>query len=254
MTVEIVGLIKYWIKLLIQLIISPRRATKVLLGEFGQSGKLSQIVQYTRNELTVFNLIFNSVGCPGQAKDGVLVSASNFPLFRNFPFSDSLSKKLDGIPVVLINDTDAAIIAEVFGSGAYAGLSNAAMVTLGTGIGLGLVLEGKLYQGSHGLIEGGHMIIEADASNGRSCPCGQIGCAEAYASAKSTSVRMFEVDGNGANSDAPSVFARAASGDRRAQSILDETAEKLAILCINICRVVDPSVIILGGGKSHYMY
>jgi ROK family len=61
------------------------------------------------------------------------------------------------------------------------------------GLGLGLVLDGKLYQGTRGLIEGGHIIID-NYSHGRNCSCGQVGCVEAYSSAKSTSVRMFEAD------------------------------------------------------------
>jgi predicted NBD/HSP70 family sugar kinase len=61
------------------------------------------------------------------------------------------------------------------------------------GLGLGLVLDGKLYQGSRGLIEGGHIIVD-NYSHGRNCSCGQVGCVEAYSSAKSTSVRMFEAD------------------------------------------------------------
>lgn len=62
-----------------------------------------------------------------------------------------------------------------------------------SGLGLGLVLDGKLYQGSRGLIEGGHTIVN-NKNHGRKCSCGQVGCVEAYSSAKNTSIRMFEMD------------------------------------------------------------
>ena len=66
-------------------------------------------------------------------------------------------------------------------------------LSIPAGLGLGLVLDGKLYQGSRGLIEGGHTIIDNN-NQGRHCSCGQVGCVEAYSSAKSASIRMFEAD------------------------------------------------------------
>lgn len=67
------------------------------------------------------------------------------------------------------------------------------MIGVLSGLGLGLVLDGKLYQGSRGLIEGGHTIVN-NKNHGRKCSCGQVGCVEAYSSAKNTSIRMFEMD------------------------------------------------------------
>jgi glucokinase len=136
------------------------------------------------------------------------------------------------------------------------------MVTLGTGIGLGLVLNGELYQGSNGLVEGGHMIISS-GSGGRLCGCGQRGCVEAYSSASSTARRLKDQDegqgegqGEGNSSFSPSsvcksassakdVFERYSANDPLAIKVVKETAEYLAILCINICRVVDPVSLIL---------
>jgi len=90
------------------------------------------------------------VGCPGQCKDGVLVAASNFPTLKNIPFSAMLSKRFGGVPVVLLNDADAAMAAELWRPGGFTDVQNAAMVTLGTGIGISLVLNGEIFQGSHG--------------------------------------------------------------------------------------------------------
>jgi len=230
------------------------------------------------------------IGCPGQSKDGVIVAASNYPLFNNAPLAAMLSELLQGVPVVLMNDADAAIAAEVWGKESrdrYENMKNCAMITLGTGIGLGLVLNGALYQGSNGLVEGGHMIIATSSSEGegggdkekeraRPCGCGQQGCVEAFASARSLSARYEEEQlkrhkdsssrsssGNSSSSssssgdeqtttpgDAKSVFRKASQGDLIAASVIDDSAMRLAVMCINICRIVDPQVIIFGGGMA----
>ena len=189
------------------------------------------------------------IGCPGQSKNGVLVGTANFPLCWNVPLAALVSEQLEDIPVVLLNDADAAVAAEVWGNVSrdqYHGLKNIAVVTLGTGVGLGLVLNGVLYQGSNGLIEGGHMIIQTvDGGSGtsssdnafkcRPCGCGQAACVETYASARSVAVRYAEAsqraagDGAAASAsvplvvaDAKAVFDRAAKGDLVAEGVIDE--------------------------------
>jgi len=248
-----------------------------------------------------------------------LVAASNFPLLRNYPIASKLSSLFEDylqrkISVQLLNDADAAIAAEVWGSGnKYKEYKNIAMVTLGTGIGLGLVLNGQLYQGSNGLVEGGHMIV-TDRPASRRCQCGQIGCVEAYASASNTALRLKELDilsqstATGGKNISPKVNKSVASPlkpspnkawtttgrqkviegsllgtptkkdhspstppdytqehsnspssqntdsslqskdafnryflkDVNATKVIEETAEYLAVMCINICRIVDP--------------
>jgi glucokinase len=161
------------------------------------------------------------------------------------------------------------------------------MITLGTGIGMGIIIDRKLHHGSHGLIEGGHMIIPTnlrskniDSLRSKTisicsesisgvnyvvCGCGQVDCVEAYASARNTAMRLFERDKkklNNSNGDSSSehaeplsfgskeVFERALRGDPDAVEVLEETADYLALLCLNISRLVDPSVIIFGGGMA----
>jgi predicted NBD/HSP70 family sugar kinase len=267
------------------------------------------------------------VGCPGQSKNGVLVAASNLPLFRNFNITEELGKIFTSIPILLLNDADAAVSAEIWGKESrsrYKDFSNIAMLTLGTGIGCGLILNGQLHQGSNGLIEAGHMIVATEAGS-RACPCGQTGCVEAYASACTTSRRLQELDEKmgtttaataGASSSAstgPSkhldggkdVLLRYNNGDPAAVQVLKEvseieclffhisqrqcrllfffkfsqiflllliilfpktiqfiggrmwmmmmmmqTAAHLAVLCVNLCRVVDPDVIVFTGGLA----
>ena len=87
---------------------------------------------------------------------------------------------------------------------------------------------------------------------GRLCGCGQRGCAEAYASARSTCVRLCERSGEQIGSvSAKDVFSRADRGDLAAKDVLAQTAEVLGILCVNLCRLVDPQVIILAGGMAN---
>jgi len=211
---------------------------------------------------TQWSIVSIGIGCPGQSKNGILVAASNFPKVKNFNFTEALRRQLGLLPSVkmmLLNDADAAISAEIWSSSTkehYVGVQNAAMVTLGTGVGLGLVISNRLFQGSNGLIEGGHMILGGN-QNGRPCGCGQVDCVEVYSSATNTAKRFVEAaEAEGktlSNPDkigAKEVFEFAACGDEVAIRILDKTCECLAVMCINLCRVVDPQVIILGGGMS----
>jgi len=142
------------------------------------------------------------IGMPGQSKNGVLVAASNFPLIRNVSLVDllHLREELSGVPIVLLNDADAAISAEVWGNASkasYSDADNIAMITLGTGVGLGLVIHHQLYRGSFGNIEGGHLILDSRRSltepgpDPPECPCGQAGCAEMYCSAANIA-RIYE--------------------------------------------------------------
>ena len=150
----------------------------------------------SENKPANFRLAAIGVGIPGQSKANVLVAASNLPNFKNVPLAAMISERNNNIPVLLLNDADAAICAEVWGKESrlyYESKSNIALITLGTGIGLGLILNNTLHQGSNGLVEGGHMIVSNKASS-RKCGCGQIGCVEAYSSAKNTALRLHEMD------------------------------------------------------------
>lgn len=230
------------------------------------------------------------VGCPGQSRDGILIAASNFPKFKNAPLVEMLQgyQLLTGIPCILVNDADAAVAAEVWAAGskqAYMHAENIAMITLGTGIGVGLVLNNRLYQGSFGCVEAGHMIVDTSSSASQ-CGCGQRGCVETFASAenlsKSYHARLAAfASGSSASADeskhdlhaqsacpAPlpeelSDVSKALTGGSRyvfeiamqypkslAAEMLDNACKQIAVLCINLCRVVDPQVIIIGGGMS----
>lgn len=202
-----------------------------------------------------WRIVAVGIGCPGQSKDGILIAASNLPDFKNVPLAKMFSEKLDNAPTILLNDADAAIAAEVWSEGTqkyYLGRKNVAMLTLGTGIGFALIINGKLYQGTNGLIEGGHMIVRHGGAStlARLCACGQRGCAEVYASATNVAKRFKELENTNTVLGSKDVFKEARRGNANAKLVLNEAAECIAILCINICRVVDPEVIIFAGGMS----
>ncbi len=115
-------------------------------------------------------------GLLGASKDGILIAASNLPKFKDVPLVNLVSDKFGGLPTVLLNDAACALSAELrspAGQSAYHGVKFAAIITLGTGIGASLFLNNEFYQGSHNVIECGHMIV-ATHPGARECPCGQV--------------------------------------------------------------------------------
>lgn len=202
----------------------------------------------------------------GQCKDGVMMGSEIFNDDKDIPIVQ-LASEMFGLPCILLNDADAAMATEIWNPSTYNidtdtnnESLNAVMINIGSSIGVSLVLHGEIYEGAHGLVRAGHMIMNKE---GRKCVCGQIGCAEAYASATNTAKRMQEVMGTYSENDkdiiadktssdleATVVLREAASGNKKAIKILEEASEYLAILCINICRVIDPSVIMFSGSMA----
>ncbi len=198
------------------------------------------------------------IGTPGPAKysEGILIRCSNLPKFTNVPVSKMLSEKL-GKPVTLDNDANVACLGE-FVAGAGKSIKNMIFFTLGTGIGAGIISDGKLLRGSSGnAAELGHTIVNI---SGRLCSCGQRGCGEAYASASNTAKRATEAIKAGINSSLKTVlkkngritckdiFEYSAKGDKLAKKITDETAEVLAVLCVNALHCTEPERIVFAGG------
>lgn len=130
------------------------------------------------------------------------------------------------------------------------------MLTLGTGVGAGVVVNGEIIMGASGLIEGGHMIVER---NGLPCGCTQRGCLEVYASASAVARNAHAAanapgvtsllsgrDGFGAKE----VFDAADEGDEIALHVIDEACDYLGLACVNICRMLDTELIVFAGGMS----
>ena len=198
------------------------------------------------------------VGTPGPAdyNEGVIIASPNMPLFKNVPLRKMLSEQL-GSPAVMDNDANAACWGE-YVLGAGKGVDDMVFFTLGTGIGGGLVCNGKLVRGCEGNgAELGHIIIYP---GGRLCGCGQRGCVEAYASANSTAKKAAEAIKAGAQSSlkevldtkgritSKDVYEHLAAGDKLAKQITDETAKALAIVCVNMLHVTEPRRIVFAGG------
>jgi glucokinase len=207
---------------------------------------------------TLSDISAAGIGTPGPAdyKAGIIINSTNMPAFKNVPIRQMLS---DGLrcPVVFDNDANVACFGE-FIAGAGKGIEDMVFFTLGTGIGGGIVSEGKLLRGSGGnAAELGHIIIYPD---GRLCNCGQKGCAEAYASASNTAKRATEAVQAGEKSSlkkvldkygqitCKDVYDHLKAGDKLAKKITDETAKALAVLCINVLHTTEPQRIVFAGG------
>lgn len=178
------------------------------------------------------------IGVPGLiSHDGIVHASPNLVGARNVPVGPSLRESL-GISVHVENDATVAAYAE-WQVGAARGADNAVMVTLGTGIGGGVVMGGVLQRGAHGFAgEIGHMIVER---GGLECPCGLRGCWERYASG--SALRMLSGGMSGEE-----VFAAFRAGDHRAAQVVDNYAEWIAVGLASLTNICDPNIIVLGGG------
>lgn len=188
------------------------------------------------------------IGVPGPMShaQGLIHSAPNMPGWINIPLRTMLHDAT-GLPVNVENDANAAAYGE-FIAGAGVGTRELVMLTLGTGIGGGLVIGGRLQRGFFDNAgEIGHMIVELD---GRPCPCGQRGCLERYASATAIATLYCEASVNTVESgiSAAEVAERARMGDPHAKTVWDSACRYLAIACINLQHVLNPELVIFSGG------
>jgi len=178
------------------------------------------------------------IGVPGLIDAGGIINASpNLRGAQNITVGPSLRSSL-GIPVHVENDATSAAFAE-WRVGAAKGARDALIVTLGTGIGGGLVVGGALQRGANGFAgEIGHMVIEA---NGLECVCGQRGCWERYASGSALRTLSGGMSGE-------EVISRARNNEPAAIGVIDEFARWFAIGVASLTNVLDPSVVVVGGG------
>jgi glucokinase len=178
------------------------------------------------------------VGVPGLVTpDGTIMASPHLPGANNFEVAKELRTRL-GINVHVENDATMAAFAE-WKVGAAAGARNAVMVTLGTGIGGGIVMGGQLQRGAHGFAgEIGHVVVQR---GGAACPCGQHGCWERYASGSALQMLSGGMSGE-------DVFAAFRAGDAHATRVVEEYAEWVAIGLAGLANTCDPEVIVIGGG------
>lgn len=182
------------------------------------------------------------IGVPGPCDpvSGHLINPPNLAGWRpNLPLAPMLAAAL-GVPVKLENDANVAGLGEYM-RGAGRGARSLIYVTWSTGIGAGLILDGRLYSGAHGTAgEVGHMILDPE---GPPCACGMRGCTEAYASGSSIARQTGR--------SAAEVFAAAAGGDLAMLAVVERAAAKLGLALLNLTNLIDPEVIVVGGGITN---
>src|SRR4051812_24655888 len=199
------------------------------------------------------------IGCGGPLDPvaGVIQSPPNLPGWDDVPLVSMVEAAL-GRPAAVDNDATAGALAEyLFGAGRSRGVRHLVYLTISTGIGGGLVVDGRVYRGAAGNAgELGHLTVEY---LGRPCGCGRRGCLEAYASGTNIAVRAREaLAADGAPStlrELPGITARdvsaaAAAGDAIAMRVWDETTAILGSAMANILDVFNPELIVLGGGVT----
>ena len=239
------------------------KTTVATKADMGPEVVVERIAQTTERLLSDNNLPAETIqaigiGAPGPSKidEGIIVAAPNLPLFRNVPLRRMVQQKLSK-PVVFENDANAACWGEHV-AGAGKGVDEMVFFTLGTGIGGGIITNGKLVHGfADDAAELGHIITHP---GGRVCGCGQKGCAEAYASASATAARATEavqagvkstlkklLDANG-KITCKDVFDHCAAGDILAKKIAEGTANALGLLCVDVLHVTGPQRIVFAGG------
>ena len=196
------------------------------------------------------------IGVPGPVSSKGIVNKCINLGWGVFNIAEELSR-LVGFPVKAGNDANVAALGEYWKGGGK-GCDNMVFVTLGTGVGGGIVIEGNLLHGAHGSgAEIGHMVINKDETD--RCNCGKYGCVEQYCSATgivrlakkalesyegATKLRRFDP------LTAKDIFDSGKAGDELALQVLDQFYNYMGEFLANICNVVDPDAVVLGGGVS----
>ena len=213
--------------------------------------------------LTLDDIAYAGIATPGTANSetGVVEYANNLP-FKNFPIADLLTEYTGIKKVYIENDANAAAKAEAL-AGAARGAKFSVMITLGTGLGGGIVLDGKVYSGfNFAGAELGHVVIEKD---GKQCTCGRRGCWETYSSATGLTNMTKEavlqarkegrktkieelIGGNVDNCNARVAFTAMKQGDELGAEIVDKYISYLACGITNMINIFQPNVLSIGGG------
>jgi len=190
-------------------------------------------------------LVGVGVGIPGfiQIKKGFIVGSNNLSVLENYPVRDDIEKRL-GTKVILENDANAAALGEKW-IGAGRDVDDLVLLTLGTGIGGGIICGGKVLHGNEGMAaELGHITI---SPNGNPCGCGNTGCVEKHASATAIAA-MARLLGLGKDVSAADVYTLAVEGNERAISIFTHMGSALGIAIANLINIFNFPLYLLSGG------
>ena len=241
-----------------EILLSDKTPTEVEKGDRGVAANIARLAKdlLSRQGIDISEVEGLGIGSPGMidSNEGNVVYANNLG-WENFRICDELSRLLGGIKVKIGNDANVAALGEVR-FGAARNYNSAVMITLGTGVGGGIVIDGKLVEGNMGAgAELGHIVI---VKGGEQCSCGRRGCFEAYSSASALirdtkramqahpDSKMWEIGSLDAVTG-KTVFDYAPI-DAYAKEVLDSYIGHLACGLVNYANIFRPEVILLGGG------
>lgn len=232
-------------------------------AEKGPDAVVERIVELARRSMAQApgrDIAGVGIGSPGplDTKSGIVLLTPNLG-WHNMPLRDRVVEGL-GLPATLDNDANCAVFGEWW-RGAARGVDHVVGLTIGTGIGGGIVLSGDIYHGASDIAgELGHMTIE---SSGRRCKCGNYGCLEAYASGPAIAARAVEGVEAGADTSLPRyvegelgritaqvVYQAAHDGDEYALEVVRDTAKFLGAGVANIINIFNPQVVVICGGVT----
>jgi glucokinase len=185
------------------------------------------------------------IGLPGfiLIDKGIIVGSNNMPEFENYPVRDEIEKRL-GAKVILENDANAAALGEKW-MGAGREVDDLVLLTLGTGIGGGIIVNGRVLHGHLGMAgELGHLTV---VPNGNPCGCGNRGCVEKHASATAIAA-MARLIGLGHDLTSEDVYKLAVEGNERAQTIFRSMGEALGVALANLINIFNFPLYLLSGG------
>ncbi len=232
-------------------------ATAAMAGPDVVINQLHQAVIFVSEGIASDHIKGVGLAAPGplDTEKGIALSIPTLAGFENVPLAALLQQKLD-LPLRLENDCIAAALGE-WRYGAGKGCNNFVYVTVSTGIGGGVVADGRLQRGRKGMAGHiGHMTI---VQNGLRCACGNLGCWEAYGSGTAFAHRARDrarstptcIGADGATIDGQAIFAAAADGDALAYQLVAEEAEILGIGMVNLLHLYSPERVIMGGGMAN---
>lgn len=217
------------------------RSPEDVIGDIGRSAL--QLLE--AQGIAMDQCVGVGIGVPGTVdrKNGIVRYSNNIK-WENVELVREMGKYLP-LPTRIANDADCAALGEVV-AGAGKECQDVIMITLGTGVGGGIILDGNIYEGKGiGGSELGHMVI---VENGEPCTCGRRGCLEAYASA--TALVREAKKSTGYILTPQEIFAGAGQGDRLLKDVVDTYIRRLGIGIVNIVNIFRPQMVLIGGGIS----
>ncbi len=207
--------------------------------------RIAATIERTRENCAGHELCGVGIGVPGfiDMDAGLIVGSANLPGFQGFPVRDEIQQRL-GTPIALENDANAAALGEMW-MGAGRNVRDLILLTLGTGIGGGIVMNGKILHGAQGMAgEFGHMTVIPE---GNPCGCGNRGCLEKHASASAIAA-MASMMHFGHDVTAEQVYELAVQGNERAKMVFESMGRALGIAIANLIHIFNFPLYLISGG------